>query len=78
MHERECDLLRAAPTMSREACGKLKGAAQCAAPTTGKRKQWRLHAIDRAPVLVRNLYVSGFIDAKLAEVLNNLDATWSA
>jgi hypothetical protein len=68
MNEREYDLLTATPAMSREEAGKEKGHATGALPFHD-RTVARLRAINRAPALVRKLYVAELIDAKLAELL---------
>jgi hypothetical protein len=61
MNEREFDLLRAAPALSREQSGAEKGRAPDAAPIAGERKTRSLRAINRAPPLIRKLYLAGLI-----------------
>jgi hypothetical protein len=69
MKPREYDLLTAAPAMDREGAGKQKGQPPGRRPSVGHTTVGRLRAINRAPALVRKLYVAGLIDAKLAELL---------
>jgi len=59
MNEREYDLLTTAPAMSREQTGEQKGCVPSTQPF-GRSKTLYLRSINRAPALVRKLFVGEF------------------
>jgi hypothetical protein len=67
MNGREYDLLTAAPV--RDGGRPEKNPSPRRTGLTGTSKTKRLRAINRAPALIRKLYVAGLIDVKLAELL---------
>jgi hypothetical protein len=68
MNEREYDLLTKAPDGRRD--NKRGGKDDSSTGDVNQsRLATRLRAINRAPALIRGLYVAGLIDAKLAELL---------